>query len=69
MTKFECIRTREPDFTGLHFYVKYGREFDEETYEKVCGIKPPRDVCRQIQKDVDDLQNGEWLQVSHGEQT
>jgi hypothetical protein len=67
MTKFECIKTREPDFAGCNFYVGYGREFDEETYEKACGIKPPKEVCRQIQKAVDDLQHDEWLEIIHGE--
>jgi len=67
MTKFEYIKTREPDYAGSNFYVGYGREFDEETYEKACGIKPPKDVCRQIQKAVDDLQHDEWLMISHGD--
>ena len=67
MNKFELIKTREPDFSGCNFYVEYGREFDEETYEKACGVKPPKEVCRQIQKAVDDLQHDEWLQISHGE--
>jgi hypothetical protein len=64
MAKFEFKKTPCPDLAGS-FYVKYGREFDEELYEKTCGIRPPGEVCRQIQKAVDDLQNGEWLEISH----
>jgi hypothetical protein len=68
MIKFEYNKTQDPDFAGPHFYVKFGREFDEESYEKACGIKPPQDVCKQIQKAVDDLQHDEWLQISHEKQ-
>jgi len=64
MAKFEFTKTPSPDLAGS-FYVKYGREFDEDLYEKTRGIKPPREVCKQIQKAVDDLQSGEWLQISH----
>ncbi len=64
MTKFEFTKTSGPDLAGS-FYVKYGREFDEELYEKTCGVKPSRDGCKQTQKAVDDLQEGEWLQISH----
>jgi hypothetical protein len=67
MTKFTFEKTQEPDLTGRNFYVKYGLEFDEERYEQVCGIKPSKEVCREIQKAVDDLQHGEWLQIRHGE--
>lgn len=69
MTKFEYTKTQEPDFTGSCFYIGYGREFDEVSYERACGTKPPKEVCRQIQKAVDDLQHGEWLQISRGEET
>ena len=69
MTKFEYIKTRDPEFTGSNFYVAFGREFDEESYERACGVKPPKEVCRQIQKAVDDLQHGEWLQIDREEQT
>lgn len=68
MTKFECTKTQEPEFTGSNFYVRYGREFDEDTYERACGVKPPKEVCRQIQKAVDDLQHDEWLQISRTEE-
>ncbi len=65
MPKFEFKKTLSPDFAGSDFYVKHGLEFDEEFYERTCGIKPSREVCRQIQKAVDDLQHGEWLHISH----
>jgi hypothetical protein len=64
MAKFEFTKTSSPDVAGA-FFVKNGRDFDEELFEKTYGIKPPKEVCRQIQKAVDNLQNGEWLQVSH----
>jgi len=69
MIEFSCTKTQEPDFTGSNFYVAYGREFDEVSYERASGVKPPREMCRHIQKAVDDLQHGEWLQISHGEST
>jgi hypothetical protein len=64
MAKFEFTKTMSPDLAGS-FHVKYGREFDEELYEQACGIKPPKEVCKQIQRAVDDLQEGEWLQIRH----
>ena len=67
MTKFEFTKTPNPDFRGSNFYVASGRDFDEELYEQTCGVQPPREICKQIQKAVDDLQNGEWLQISHRE--
>ncbi len=64
MAKFEFTKTSSPDLAGS-FFVQSGREFDEELYERTCGIKPPKDVCKQIQRAVDDLQSGEWLRISH----
>jgi hypothetical protein len=66
MTKFAFTKTPSPNLSGAEFYVGYGREFDEELYERAHGLKPPREVCKQIQKAVDDLQHGEWLQIIHG---
>jgi hypothetical protein len=48
MIKFAFTKTPSPDLAGS-FYVKNGREFDEELYEKTCGSKPSKDVCKQIQ--------------------
>jgi hypothetical protein len=63
MMEFNFTKTSSPDFSGSDFYVKHDREFDEELYERAYGLKPPRDVCKKIQKAVDDLQHGEWLQI------
>jgi hypothetical protein len=67
MQHFKYMKTKVTDSTGLHFYVGYGREFDEERYERKFGIKPPVDVCKEIQKLIDDLQHDEWVQISQVE--
>jgi len=56
-------KTSNPDFSGFLFYVKAGREFDNQVFEDAYKISLNDKQIESINAEAKNLNEGEWLQV------